>query len=201
MDSFSPASIEGNSWSTIFLKNFMWNFYHNMKKFPLTTAVIEQIPNCTYAVISVLSPYTSIKPHYGDTNGVVRVHLGLHIPGDYPELGIKVNGEDNCWKNGELICYLDIKEHEVWNNTPHTRYLLILDIVPQALLKDKFRICKTTLGNQSFIFFYKRFKLVRMLPLGIQDFISCIFSQFWGVYLVLQELLDKTIRKYTFSRT
>jgi len=200
MDSFSPANIEGNNWSTIFLKNFMWNFYHNMKKFPATSSIIEKIPNCTYAVISVLAPYTSIKPHYGDTNGVLRVHLGLSIPGKYPDLGIRVEGEDNCWENGQIICYPDIKKHEVWNNTPHTRYILVLDIVPQPLWKRKFEICKTTLGNQSYIFFYNRFKLARILPYFIQSTISFVFSQLWGIYLIIQSLIDDFVKKIIFNQ-
>lgn len=199
VDTFSPAEIEGNYWSTIFLRNYMWKFYHNMKKFPITSTIIEKIPNCTFATISVLDPKTSIKPHYGDTNGIIRVHLGLSIPGKYPLLGIKVGEEENCWEDGKMLCYPDIKKHEVWNKTEQPRYILILDIVPQAIGDKKIEICRKTLGSQSFIFFYKRFALIRKLPEPLQNLIVFLFSIFWGVYLLLQNFFDVIIKKFIYT--
>lgn len=191
MDSLSPAITEGNSWNAIILKNYNWRFIKNIKDFPFTSSIIESIPNCTLTAISKLGAHTSIKPHHGETNGTIRVHLGLHIPGEYPDLGLKVGGEDNCWENGKLICYPDIKKHEAWNHSPHDRYILIMDIVTQPLKSRINYICSMALANQSFIYFYQRFKLVALLPVFLQNAIIYKFSIIWKVYLKIQGIFYK----------
>jgi hypothetical protein len=190
MDSFSPAFVEGNSWNAIILKNYNWKFFRNIEKFPFIYSIVDSIPNCTLAAVSKLEPFTCIKPHHGETNGAIRVHLGLDVPGILPDLGIRVGGEENCWKNGELICYPDIKKHEVWNNTPYNRYILIIDIVPAPLINRINEICSKALGNQSYIFFYQRFKLARIIPYSLQNFFVFIFSIFWKIYLKIQAVLS-----------
>lgn len=190
LDSLSPAKIEGEgSWSLIYLVSFRWLFHKNLKKFPVTAKVISQIPNCVFAGVSILPPHTVITPHYGDTNAIVRTHLGLIIPEEYPKIGIRVGDEERGWKEGEMLCFINVHKHNVWNNSSKRRYVLMFDFIPQPLVHRTDEICADALGSQSFIFFYKRFALVSKMPKAIHEMMIKIFSIIWRIYLPIQRRL------------
>jgi aspartyl/asparaginyl beta-hydroxylase (cupin superfamily) len=186
MDSHSPPENTANLWSHTYLMSYLRIFHKNRKKFPVLSSVIDQIPSCTYATISVLPPNTSILPHYGDTNGVVRTHLGLIIPAPAPTIAITVGDEQRGWEEGELLCFTIVNKHQVWNKSDKRRYIVILDFVPKPLLDRKMEICTKTLGSQSFTYLYKQFALVRMLPEFIHSFLCFIFTIIWRIYLPIQ---------------
>ncbi len=187
MNSLSPAKVEGEgSWSLIYLMSFKWMFHKNIERFPITWSVIEQIPNCVFAAVSILPPNTEIKPHYGDTNGIVRAHLALVVPEPYPTIGIHVNGEERGWKEGEIMCFINVQKHHVWNRCDKRRYVLMFDFVPKPLLDRTTEICSDALGSQSLIFFYKRFALVRKLPTFFHNSIVKVFALVWRLYLPIQ---------------
>ena len=188
MNSLSPAKVEGEGkWSLIYLVSFRWMFHKNRKKFPFTTSVIDQIPNCVFAGISILPPHTEIKPHYGDTNAIVRTHLSLVVPEPYPTIGIRVGDEERGWEEGELLCFINVQKHNVWNNSDKRRYVLMFDFIPKDLEHRTTEICTKALGSQSFIFFYKRFAFVRLLPVFTHDFICSLFALIWRIYLPIQK--------------
>jgi aspartyl/asparaginyl beta-hydroxylase (cupin superfamily) len=94
ISTYSPPELVGeNLWNNIYLENFMWQFHNHRKHFPVTCSLLNQISGCTLAVISILSPQSTIATHYSDTNSVIRCHLGLQVPAPYPECGIQVGTE------------------------------------------------------------------------------------------------------------
>lgn len=111
-----------------------------------------------------MPPNTEILPHFGDTNGVVRTHLGLVIPAPYPEIAIKVGADETGWKEGELLCFTIVNRHQVWNRSTKRRYIVILDFVPKILEARKMEIVCNTLGSQSFTFRSYKFAFVEILP-------------------------------------
>ena len=190
MNSLSPAQVEGaGKWNLTYLMSFRWKFHQNIKRFPFTWSVIEQIPNCVFAGISILPPHTEIKPHFGDTNAIVRAHLGLVIPASYPEIAIHVGEEECGWKEGELLCFINVTKHWVWNRTSHRRYVLMFDFIPKVLEHRTSEICSNALGSQSLIFFYKRFAFVRALPDFVHSFLCKAFALVWKIYLPIQRRL------------
>jgi len=40
-------------------------------------------------------------PHFGETNGVVGCHLGIDIPGAWPDCGMEVNKEAKICEEGK----------------------------------------------------------------------------------------------------
>ena len=186
MDSHIPPENTESQWSHTYLISFLRIFHKNREKFPFFSSIIDQIPNCTYATISILPPNTDIKPHYGDINGVVRTHLGLIIPAPYPEIAIKVGDEERGWEEGELLCFTIVKRHEVWNKSNHRRYIVILDFVPEMLKNRRMEICTKTLGGQSFIYLHSRFPFIKHLPDFVHTFLCFIFRIVWIVYLPIQ---------------
>jgi hypothetical protein len=170
----------------MYLDNFMWRFHANRKHFPTICSVVDQIPNATLAVLSILSPHSSIKPHYGDTNGIVRCQLGLSIPGPPPDCGIKVADEQRGWTEGKLTLFTEAYLHSVWNNTNEKRYLLIVDIVPSYIPESKISVCSKVLGAQSLNYLENRFSILKKLPLSVLPPLHWILSFIWRIYLPLQ---------------
>jgi hypothetical protein len=186
---YVSAQFEGINWSNMYLDNFMWRFHNNRKHFPFICSVVDQIPNATLAVLSVLSPHSSIKPHFGDTNGIVRCQLGLSIPAAPPVCSIKVADEERGWENGKLTLFTEAYLHSVWNNSPEKRYLLIVDIVPSYIPESKISVCAKVLGAQTWNYFECRFTILKKIPMSILPFFHAALSLAWRIYLPFQRKL------------
>ena len=193
MDSYSPAAVSGNDWSTMNLMSYGVLFHNNRKKFPLLASITDQIASCTTVTISVLSPHTEIKPHYGDTNGVIRVHLGLIVPDPYPTIAMQVGEEVRGWEEGELLLFTIVQRHSVWSRSDKRRYLLIIDFVPKVLAHKQQEICTKTLGSQTFIFIYKRIAFFRHLPEFMVRFLCSAFSVMWIFLLPIQRKIKLSL--------
>ena len=190
MDSHTPPDNTENQWSHTYLMSSLRIFHKNRRKFPVFSKIIDQIPNCTYATISILPPNTNILPHFGDTNGVVRTHLGLVIPAPYPEIAIKVGEDERGWEDGELLCFTIVNKHQVWNRSSKRRYIVILDFIPESLQHRKMEIVCNTLGSQSFTFLYNKFALVRFLPNFTFALFCKVFAIVWRLYLPIQRRFE-----------
>lgn len=186
MDTTNHAGVIGNEWTLIYLQSFMRLFKKNRAKFPFTTSILDKIPNCVFSGISVLSPNTEIAPHYGDTNGIVRCHLALVVPAPNPEIAMQVGDEIQGWTEGEILCFINVQKHNVWNKTKQRRYVIMLDIVPDPLKHRQFEICVKGLGSQSYNYFYERSNLFRALPNSIHKLLVKVFTLIWRVYLPVQ---------------
>ncbi|MCO5229661.1 MAG: aspartyl/asparaginyl beta-hydroxylase domain-containing protein [Chitinophagales bacterium] len=186
MSSVSPAEVEGGYWNLMYLKSFNRYYHKNMAQFPFTMSIINQIPNIVFTSINMLSPHTKINPHYGDTNGIVRGHLGLIVPAPYPEIAIHAGGEEHGWEEGKMFCFMNVVQHWVWNNTDGRRFILMFDFVPKAIEHRKNEICARGLGSQSFIYFYKQWPIFRALPEFTHEPLCKIFSAIWRLYLPIQ---------------
>jgi hypothetical protein len=187
---YVAPQFEGINWSNIFLENFMIKHHRNRKKFPVTSSVIDQIPNCSFAVISVLAPHTTILPHFGDTNGIVRAHLGLAIPAGLPECGARVGDEEQGWADGELTLFTEAYLHGTWNHTSQKRYVLVVDIVPAFHGVSKITVCTNLLGAQSFNYLEKRFPIFKKAPDYMANFICSCLAFLWRLYLPIQRKIN-----------
>lgn len=189
MSSLSHAETYGGNWTLIYLMSFSRIIHKNKANFPFISSIIDKIPNIVFTAISILPPHTEIAPHFGDTNGIIRTHLGLIIPAPYPTIAIKVGEEERGWKEGELLCFINVQKHSVWNRSNERRYLLMVDFIPNILKKRQMEISAKGLGSQSFIFLYKNISLIRYMPNIIYPFMCWIFAVIWRVYLPIQRRL------------
>ena len=156
---YVAPQFEGINWSNIFLENFTIRHHKNRKYFPFLSSLIDQIPNCTFVVISILSPHTAIKPHYGDTNGIVRGHLGLIIPESLPACGIRVGDEEREW---------------------------VEDIVPEFMGVKTIVACTKLLGAQSFNYLENRFSIFKKIPDPFVPVLTSLIALGWRLYLPIQ---------------
>jgi ornithine lipid ester-linked acyl 2-hydroxylase len=125
---WSERYLYKDGWTTFGLYGFGIKIEKNCQLCPETTKLLEQIPTLVTAGFSSLRPGTSIAPHTGYPDGVLRCHLGLIIPGN--ECGIRVGAETRHWEVGKCLVFDDTLEHEAWNKSDRTRIVLLLDFKP-----------------------------------------------------------------------
>ncbi|EME99228.1 aspartyl/asparaginyl beta-hydroxylase domain-containing protein [Streptomyces mobaraensis NBRC 13819 = DSM 40847] len=122
-------------------------------RFPVTAAVIEGIPEASYAgsgvvTLSWLHPGTHIVPHCGGTNARLRVHLGLKVP-EGPVM--RVGEERLHWHEGRCLVFDDSFEHEVWHEGDAPRVVLLMDVVHpdlDASLRDAILAERTSFADR-----------------------------------------------------
>ncbi len=117
----------GNDWRTFILYGFGIKMEKNCRQAPVTTRLLEQVPDLQTAWFSILSPRSHIPAHRGVTKGIVRSHLGLVIPREQNKCRIRVDNEICVWRPGEIFVFDDTFEHEVWNDTDEERVILLFD--------------------------------------------------------------------------
>lgn len=118
----------GTSWRTFLLFGFGTRLERNCRHAPVTAALLEQVPQLQTAWFSILAPGCHIPAHTGVSKGFVRVHLGLVVPREADRCRMRVGDEERIWRPGELFVFDDTYDHEVWNDTPDERVVLVFDV-------------------------------------------------------------------------
>ncbi len=172
-----------DSWKTIGF--YFWNkkFRKNCEKCPGIAALMESIPNMVSGSLSVLEPNSKINPHTGETNAIVRCHLGLVVPSGLPDCGIKVGTEERGWEEGKLLMFCDAHMHEAWNNTPHRRFVFIIDVIRPQYVSQINKICSDMLASIVITIVYFRLKFLSYLPFPIARLISKVIHKMAKIFL------------------
>jgi beta-hydroxylase len=118
---------KGNNWRTFILFGFGSKLKKNCSRAPLTTRLLESVPNLQTAWFSILGPGYHIPAHRGVSKGILRAHLGLIIPEDAEKCRLRVADRIQVWRPGEIFVFDDTYEHEVWNDTDEERVILLFD--------------------------------------------------------------------------
>ena len=100
--------------------------HDNLKYFPETARLVEEyFPHHRAVGFSRLAPHTRIHPHVGDTQPVLRYHLGIDCP--QGDCALVVEDGIYHWSNGHSFVFDDHKLHAAYNNTNYDRVILIID--------------------------------------------------------------------------
>jgi len=118
-----------NQWKSFGMMFWTLRSKENCAKCPDTWNILKSIPNITAASFNLLEQQTTIKPHHGDTNAIIRCHMGLVVPAPAPRCGFRVGTETRSWEEGKFLMFCDAHEHTAWNNTNSKRYILVVDIM------------------------------------------------------------------------
>jgi beta-hydroxylase len=116
----------GDTWRSFYLFAY-GRVEENCRLCPTTAALLENVPGVTSAFFSILAPGTHIPAHRGPYAGVLRLHLGLRIPGAAGAARIRVGGETRHWLEGKCLFFDDTFTHEVWNESAEDRVVLFVD--------------------------------------------------------------------------
>jgi aspartyl/asparaginyl beta-hydroxylase (cupin superfamily) len=117
---------DDDKWKVLIFKVYGEVFTDNLALFPTTAAVLEQIPDCSGGMFSILKPGKIIPPHEGPYKGVLRYHLGVVVPDD---CGISVNHQVSHWQVGKSLVFDDSFEHHAWNRSSSSRTVLFVDFL------------------------------------------------------------------------
>lgn len=104
--------------------------HRNASEAPITSGIIEGFQDIIthphgLVYFSVVGGGVRIKSHFGPTNTRLRIHLGLSVP---PGAKIRAGPETHNWENGKCLVFDDSWIHEVVNESPMGRGVLIVDI-------------------------------------------------------------------------
>lgn len=165
---FNKDLVSGpTKWKALSFKFWGLRFKKNAGQIPISMAALDQIPGLVSASISMLEPQTEIHPHRGDTNTIMRWHLGLEIPEPLPNCGFKVGQEERSWTNGGLLAFNDAENHQAWNLTDQRRFLLLFDVIRPEFMERKKAICARVLSSLFWQFMGQKSVLFRGWPMWL----------------------------------
>lgn len=157
------------------------------KNCPKTYAALKKIPGIISISFSKLEPQSKISKHHGETNAIMRCHLGIEVPDGLPNCGISVDSEDKGWIEGKWLFFNDAQEHYAWNLTEKRRILIIIDIIRPEFVHLKNLICARSLTEY---FLGKReniYPFLQKLPIGIKRLFIYTGT---GIVLLLRPFLN-----------
>ncbi|WP_306296292.1 aspartyl/asparaginyl beta-hydroxylase domain-containing protein [Acidomonas methanolica] len=119
-------------WRSFFLEGYGYRRAENCARVPRTMALLDTVPGLVTACFSVLEAGAHIPRHYGMTKGMLTFHLALVVPKDEAGCHIDIEAPEGrhvvCWREGASLLFDDTYNHEVWNDTPEDRYVLLLQV-------------------------------------------------------------------------
>lgn len=151
-------------WKT--LGFYFWGFrmHDNCRACPTVTRVLDSIPGMTAGSLSVLEAGSNINPHQGDTNAIIRSHLGLRVPAGLPECGFQVGPEIQPWHEGKMLLFCDAHTHTAWNHSKERRLILIVDVMLPEFAHRANAICSHVLASALLQRLYQRVQWLNKLP-------------------------------------
>ncbi|MES2762990.1 MAG: aspartyl/asparaginyl beta-hydroxylase domain-containing protein [Bacteroidota bacterium] len=145
---FNTTMVEKpKTWKVRSLRVWGVEMYEIQKYFPETIKLLNNIDGVINIGFNLLEPGAVIKPHCGDTNAIIRCHLGLIIPEENEKCAIRVNGEIKHWQQGRVIGFTDAYEHEAWNKSDKQRIILLFDVLKPEAAFHKNKICGVVLAS------------------------------------------------------
>eukprot|EP00419_Tripos_fusus_P062562 CAMPEP_0172926402 /NCGR_PEP_ID=MMETSP1075-20121228/215518_1 /TAXON_ID=2916 /ORGANISM="Ceratium fusus, Strain PA161109" /LENGTH=389 /DNA_ID=CAMNT_0013787457 /DNA_START=96 /DNA_END=1262 /DNA_ORIENTATION=- len=115
-----------NSWKVIWIKRagsmegcrstIAPNTCNALRSFPL------QIDSARF---SIMAPRARVRPHCGQSNELVNLHLALRMGA---ASAIRVGDETRTWEEGRVLMFNDAFEHELWNNGYDDRVILLVRV-------------------------------------------------------------------------
>jgi ornithine lipid ester-linked acyl 2-hydroxylase len=151
-------------WKTVGLLFWNLRMHKNCRRCPKTARILESIPNLTAGSLSVLEPGSNINPHQGDTDAIIRCHLGLSIPASLPECGFQVGPEIRSWEEGKALPFCDAHTHWAWNRTRERRMVLIVDVIRPEYARKKNAVCSHVLASSMLQILYQKFRWLDKAP-------------------------------------
>ena len=180
-------NVEVTGWKSVKLYIYGLKYWRSCKQFPILNAALNQIPGMTFGMVSIMEAGTQIRPHMGDTDGVIRHHLGIRIPEAAPgELGIQIKKQTATWTEGELLSFCHAYPHKAWNLTKEHRIIVIVDTVREGFLNRKYEIVSNSLATIAMKYFARKLPFTKKLPNFILDAIFMLASRSFRLLLFVE---------------
>jgi aspartyl/asparaginyl beta-hydroxylase (cupin superfamily) len=145
-----------NRWKTFGIMFWTLRKQAHVRKAPKTWAILKDIPGLCAVSFNLLEPNTTIKPHHGDTNAIIRCHMGLEVPAGAPKCAFRVGTETRSWQEGRWLIFCDAHEHTAWNNTDKRRYILVIDVMRPEYEAQRLAVAARVLASIKREIYYQR---------------------------------------------
>ncbi|MES2619858.1 MAG: aspartyl/asparaginyl beta-hydroxylase domain-containing protein [Bacteroidota bacterium] len=186
-DSFDDKQFPPRSWQKMVFKVWGLKNKRNCDRFPITASIIKKFPAVSSCFVTKTSPGSVIKPHCGETNAHLRIHLGLHVPEVASSVcGMEVGNETTGWQSGKTFAFLDGHHHHVWNNSDADRYVLIVDLIRPEFASRRNFIYARVIVSQMFFYFTSLMKIskLHLVPSTFLDIVTYV------LYLPVQLMIQ-----------
>lgn len=186
---FTPYAYSEAGWRTVNLYSYFLRYPKACERFPTVDRIVRQIPGMCMAQIAVLEPNTRIKAHIGDTNAVIRTHLGIRVPGGLPEIGIRVGRERRGWEEGRCLALTITRRHYAWNYTGQHRLVLVVDVIRPEYFERRYSVAGKALAAIAMKWFATRFPVTKRLPAPLTRAIHAVLGVAFRLRLWVQRRL------------
>lgn len=176
VDVFNPTGPKIPGWRSVNFQTYLWRYHRARRAFPETVRLLESIPQLTSAFINVLEPHSAVPVHVGDSNAIVRFHLGLDVPAG--DCGVRVGPETRQCGTGQMLAFCDAHEHEAWNATGERRVVFIFDLMRPEYADRTRLICANALAAAAVVWVETRTgvgPLPRPMRNGLRRALSAAF--------------------------
>ncbi|HTJ45442.1 MAG TPA: aspartyl/asparaginyl beta-hydroxylase domain-containing protein [Kofleriaceae bacterium] len=126
------AALTRGDWDAYFFYDEGSRIEEHHAACPRTSAILDRLPldhvrdHGPEWCFSIMRPGAHILPHRGVTNTRSVLHLGLVIP---PGCALDLVGvQEVSWEPGRCFAFDDTYEHQAWNRSGETRFVLLGDI-------------------------------------------------------------------------
>jgi hypothetical protein len=187
VDVFNPAGPAIPGWRSVNFQTYLWRYPSARRAFPFLVGLLDSIPGLVSAFINVLEPHAAIPAHEGDSDAIIRCHLGLDVPSG--DCAVRVGPETRRCGNGRMLAFCDAHEHASWNATDQTRVVLVFDIMRPEHLDQQQTICTNVLGATAVIWLETRLGLRAPLPGPLRSTLRRAFGLAFRLWLPIQRRL------------
>jgi beta-hydroxylase len=116
------------SWKAFVFHGFGFRSELNRSRCPRTSRLLDAVPGLENAWLSILGPRYHVPEHRGITKGMLNCLVGLRVPGPPGASRIRIGSEWRAFAEGRAILFDDTVPHEVWNDAPSERVVLLVSV-------------------------------------------------------------------------
>jgi aspartyl/asparaginyl beta-hydroxylase (cupin superfamily) len=188
---FTPYAYAEEGWRTVNLYSYFLRYGESCEKFPTIDRIVREIPGMSLAQVAVLYPNVRIKAHIGDTNALIRHHLGIVVPGGLPDIGIQVGRERKAWVEGDVLALQIARRHYAWNYTDRHRIVLVVDVFRPEYMDRRYEIASKALAAIAMKFCATKMPVLKRLPRPLVRGIHRVTAWVFRARLALQNALGR----------
>ena len=182
---FVPYNVDVKGWDTMVLYSAGVVNKQFLKYLPNTWGLIKDYPGLSLLMVSVLKPGVRLKAHFGDTDAMVRNHLGVVIPEPYPKVGMRIKAEERAWEEGKVLSFCVVNRHYAWNYSDKPRVILMVDFVKPEYLHRKREIEGKILAAEGMKLFATKFPVTNKKPIASIFLLHRILWRVANIYVKL----------------
>ncbi len=190
-EQYIPHKYTVSGWKVLNIWGYIFQSISKTKRFPTIRKLVIKYPEIISLQISILQPNTKIKAHFGGSNALVRHHLGINIPGKYPEVGFKLKKEIRTWKEGKLLSFCEAHRHYVWNYTNQKRVVLLFDTIHPQYQHKKYTVISGVSTILLMVLLLKHFPILNKFSYKTEVICHRLLIEIFKPLLIIRDFIKK----------